>query len=300
MINCSRLHHQSNTPAPTASTTRGPFHIRRLSAFDTLQRRQACARQGQAICDASALWCATASVQFECPLIRGRTVSRTAADRPRTPSQKIMMDAAGWSEQDHGMAHGGADDDFQQFLDMNSMGNLGDGLQFDFGFHQNSSGSQHMMQVAHREALDTPMSGTDGSVMISPTAMHNQMPTAMTTAPAHQGIPPTLMPPPTPNEAISEIDAQIQFLQQQKMQQQQRQMEQQHVAFFNQQSSRMVPPTPQSLELQAGTQQYYVPPEHQTPQQQQEMYERFQRMKEQQDVCNITRVPKTYLLMYYL
>lgn len=191
-----------------------------------------------------------------------------------------MMDSAAWDNQNHGMQHG-ADDDFQQFLDMNSMGNLGDGLQFDFDFQNQNAG--HLMQVSHRETLDTPMSGTDGSVLMS-TAMHNPMPT-MTTGPAHSSIPSTMMPPHAPGDAISEIDAQIQFLQQQKLQQQQRQIEQQQVAFFAQQQSRMVPPTPQSLELQAGNHRFYAQPE-QTHQQQQDIYDRFSRMKEQQDVRN--------------
>lgn len=186
--------------------------------------------------------------------------------------------------------HHGADDDFQQFLDMNnmnSMGNLGDGLQFDFDF-QNPNGG-HLMQVQHRDALDTPMGGTEGSVLMS-TAMR-QMPT-MTTAPTNPSIPSAMMPAnPHPHahthahgDAMSDIDAQIQFLQQQKIQQQQRQMEQQQVAFFAQQQSRMVPPTPQSLELQAGNHRFYAQPEQHTPQQQQELFDNFHRMKEQQDV----------------
>lgn len=181
--------------------------------------------------------------------------------------------------------HHGAEDDFQQFLDMNSMGSLGDGLQFDFDFQGQNGG--HMMQVPHREALDTPMTGTDASVLMS-TTMHNQMPT-MSSAPAHPPISSAMMPSHHRGDAISDIDAQIQFLQQRKLQQQQRQMEEQQAAFFTQQQSRMVPPTPQSLEIQAGNHQFYTQPE-QTPQQHQEMFDRFQRMKEQQDVCTLPRV----------
>lgn len=193
-----------------------------------------------------------------------------------------MMDSAGWNNHDHGMHHG-PDDDFQQFLDMNSIGNLGDGLQFDFDF-QNQNNA-HMMQVTPRDPTDTPMSGTDG---LMAAAMHPQMPN-MTTSPAHPSIPSTLMAPQhAPNDAISDIDAQIQFLQQQKLQQQQRQMEQQQVAFFAQQHNRMVPPTPQSLEIQAGNQQqFYAHPEH-TPQQHQDMYDGYRRMKEQQDVSDLS------------
>lgn len=195
-----------------------------------------------------------------------------------------MMDSNGWNGQDHGL-HGGPDDDFHQFLDMNGMANLGDGLQFDFQDFQTQNGG-HMMQVAHRETMDTPMSGTDGPMLLS-NAMHNQMP-PMTTAPphshSHSTIPSTMIqPPPTPGEAISELDAQIQYLQQQKFQQQQRQLDEQQIAFFTRQNH-MVPPTPQSLELQAGNNRFYAHQQDQTPQQHQDMYERFQRMKEQQDV----------------
>lgn len=175
------------------------------------------------------------------------------------------------------MHHG--EDDFQQFLDMNSMAGLGDGLHFDFDFQSQNAG--HMMQVPHREALDTAMSGTDGSVLMA-TTMHNQMPT-MAPSPAHPPIPSTMMPTQHQGDAISALDAQIQFLQQQKLQEQHRQIQEQQAAFFTQQQSRMVPPTPQSLEIQAGNHQYYTHAD-QTPQQHQEMYERFQRMKEQQDV----------------
>lgn len=195
-----------------------------------------------------------------------------------------MMDSAAWNDhqhhhQHHGGMHPTADDDFQQFLDLNTMGGLGDGMQFDFDFQHQAGG--HIMPASHRDALDTPMGGTDGSTLLS-TTMQSQIPT-ITAGSTHSTIPATMMPPPTPTEAISEIDAQIQFLQQQKIQQQQRQIEEQQVAFFTQQQTRMVPPTPQSLELQAGNQQYYAQPQ-QAPQPHHELYEGYQRMKEQQDV----------------
>lgn len=196
-----------------------------------------------------------------------------------------MMESAGWNDQGHPM-HPSADDDFQQFLNMNGMDSLSEGLQFDFGDFQHPNGGS-MMQVAHRETLDTPMSGTDGSVLLS-TAMHNQM-HPMTTAPSNPAIPSNMMSTSASVNAISDIDAQIQFLQQQKLQQQQRQLEEQQAAFFAQQQSRMVPPTPQSLEIQAGNHQFYTTQPDRAAQQHQhqDMFERFQRMKEQQqqDVC---------------
>ncbi|PSR91918.1 helix-loop-helix DNA-binding domain-domain-containing protein [Coniella lustricola] len=197
------------------------------------------------------------------------------------------MDAAAWNDQDHGMHHS-TDDDIQQFLDMNSMGGFPDGLQFDFGF-QPQNGVSHLLQ---RETLDTPMSGTDAAVIMA-TTMHDHMP-ALTSAPLHAAIPSALMPSqPAPGDAISEIDAQIQFLQAQKLQQQQRQLdqqqqqheqqrrqlEQQQAAFFAQQQSRIVPATPQSLEMRAGDRPYHFQPDH-TPQPQQDIYEHFH-MKEQ-------------------
>ncbi|KAG8165389.1 hypothetical protein KVR01_005664 [Diaporthe batatas] len=191
-----------------------------------------------------------------------------------------MMESAGWNDQGHSM-HPSAEDDFQQFFNVNSMDSLSEGLQFDFGDFQHPAGGG-MMQVAHRETLDTPMSGTDGSVLMS-TAMHNPM-HPITTAPSNPALPASMMSTAASVNAISEIDAQIQFLQQQKLQQQQRQLEEQQAAFFAQQQSRMVPPTPRSLEIQAGNHQFYTAQPDRAAQQhqQQDMFERFQRMKEQQ------------------
>jgi hypothetical protein len=157
--------------------------------------------------------------------------------------------------------HPPSDDDFQQFLDMNGMGNITDSLNYDFENFQAAAGSAHLMQTP-RDQLDTPMSGTDTAMILSRTdpALQHQVP-AMTTAAAYQTIPATMMPPPTPSEAIvNSIDAQIQFLQQQKMQHQQRQLEEQQAAFFARQQTQMVPPTPQSLELPASANQFYSQP----------------------------------------
>jgi hypothetical protein len=185
-----------------------------------------------------------------------------------------MMGSAGWNGQDPGI-HPPPDDEFQQFLDMNGMGNLGEGLQFDFEFQ--NAGGVHMAGSQPREPMDTPMSGTDtpGIPSRQDNVMHSRM-QPVSTAASQPAIPTTMVPP--TNEAMAEIDAQIHFLQQQKLQHQQRQMEEQQIAFFARQN-RMVPPTPQSLELQAGTQFYPAP-----DQQQQALYERYQRLKEQQDV----------------
>ncbi|OIW34911.1 hypothetical protein CONLIGDRAFT_30882 [Coniochaeta ligniaria NRRL 30616] len=194
-----------------------------------------------------------------------------------------MMNST-WNGQDHSM-QAGQDDDFQQFLDMNGMDNMGDGMQFDFqDFHDGNGANNHMLPNQHRQTLDTAMSGTDTPDMLArsdPTGLH-QMP-AITSGVSYQSIPATMIPPPTPTEAIvNTIDAQIQFLQQQKLQ---HQLQEQQAALFAQQQQRIVPPTPQSLELQAGTHHYYSNHSQadQTPQQQPLDY-RYQRLKEQQEM----------------
>jgi len=189
-----------------------------------------------------------------------------------------MMGSTSWNGQDPGLHHA-ADDDFQQFLDMNGMGNLGEGLQFDFTDFQ-TTGAGHLLSQPPREQLDTPMSGTEAPSILSSqdAALRGQM--AVSTAVSHPAVTTALVPPPTASDAINEIDAQIQYLQQQRMQQQRRHMEEQQAAYFARQS-RVVPPTPQSLEIQAGS-QFFPLADQQS--QQQAIFERFQRLKEQQDV----------------
>ncbi|GAB1311133.1 Phosphorus acquisition-controlling protein [Madurella fahalii] len=200
------------------------------------------------------------------------------------------MDSSTWAVPNHSV-HSTTEDDFQQFLDMNGMGNLTDGMNYTFQEFQSSPGTQ-LLQSHSREPLDIAMSGADAPMLLSPavSTMQHQMP-ALTTTASYQTIPATMMPPPTPSEAIVDsIDAQIQFLQQQKLQHQQRQMEEQQAAFFARQPSRMVPPTPQSLEIQPGSNHYYGQPrtaeqqQQQQQQQQQAIEYRYQRLKEQQDM----------------
>lgn len=175
-----------------------------------------------------------------------------------------MMDSSPW---------GVAEDDFQQFLDMNSMGNMNDGINYNFQGFQSSATSQ----------LDLPMSGTDAPMLMSP-AMPHQM-SLMTSGAPYQSLPVTMMPPPSPSEAlVDNIDAQIQFLQQQKLRHQQRHLEEQQAAFFIRQQSRIVPPTPRSLELQPGTNQYYAQHNGAEQQQHQTIEYRYQRLKDQSDV----------------
>jgi hypothetical protein len=196
------------------------------------------------------------------------------------------MDTSTWAVADHSV-HG--EDDFQQFLDMNSMGNLAENVNINYNFHDfQASGNSQLLPPHSREPLDIPMSGTDAPILLSPAmpAMQHQMP-AITSAASYQSIPATMMPPPSPSGAIVDsIDAQIQFLQQQKLRHQQRQIEEHQVAFFarQQQQSRMVPPTPQSLEIQPGSNPYFSPSNGSEQQPQRPIDYRYQRLKDQPDV----------------
>ncbi|KAJ0345770.1 hypothetical protein COL154_005631 [Colletotrichum chrysophilum] len=149
------------------------------------------------------------------------------------------MDAASWN-QDPALAPS-HDEEFQQFLNMGGMGNLGDSMTFDFNDFQSGSGSG-MMHQSGREQLDTQMGGTDANMVMSNAnaAMQTQL-INMTTAAAHPAIPTQLIPPPTPTDAITEIDAQIQYLQQQRVQQQHRQIHEQHVYYTNQHAMAFTP-----------------------------------------------------------
>ncbi|KAI3320103.1 hypothetical protein HD806DRAFT_247129 [Xylariaceae sp. AK1471] len=200
-----------------------------------------------------------------------------------------MINSAAWNGQDQSMSSTG-DDDFQQFFDI-GMSNMGDSMQFDY--HDfNAQNGPSMMQHSHRDTADTPMSDANVSSVVAHSNMgvHSQIST-MTSAPSHPTVPSQILPHQhTPNDTISEIDAQIQFLQHQRLQQQQRQLEeqqrrlqQQQAAFYarQQQQRNIVPPTPQSLEMQAAS-QFYTSQDHGHPS---GMFEGYQQMKEQQDMA---------------
>ncbi|KAI1022409.1 hypothetical protein LB503_000870 [Fusarium chuoi] len=156
-----------------------------------------------------------------------------------------MMSSTAWNGQDQTMAST-SEDDFHQFLDMSSMGSLGDGMHFDFQSFQDGS-AQGLMNQA-RDAPDTIMTDSDNpGLMSTPNTMPMSTSTVQSTIPAHMMTP--------ASDPISNIDAQIQYLQQQKFQQQQRQMQEQQVAFFHN-HNHSVPPTPQSLEMPNSGQFY--------------------------------------------
>ena len=193
-------------------------------------------------------------------------------------SQAAMMASSGWDGQDHHMAQA-PDDEFQQFLDISGMG---DEMQFDFNGFQDGA-AQSMMNRQREEAQALMNNAGNNPMMNQPQGMMQNQPTHMNTSgPGTQGqMMPTSAPGP---DSISNIDAQIQYLQQQKFHQQQRQLHEQRNAFYQtHHHTRSIPPTPQSLELASGTGQFYG----QTDQIPRDVYDRnysHQRIKEQQDV----------------
>ncbi|KAI0022953.1 helix-loop-helix DNA-binding domain-containing protein [Xylariomycetidae sp. FL0641] len=148
------------------------------------------------------------------------------------------------------------EDDLSQFIDMGGMSDMNESGQFDF--------HAFMMQTSeHHEMMDTPMGNSTMPSMGSHTlgGLQSQV-SPMTSAPSRTGsIPSSIMPSQhNPGDTITDIDAQIRYLQQQKIQEQQkqlaeqqRQLQEQQAALYAQQRS-MVPPTPQSLEIQAANQ----------------------------------------------
>lgn len=161
-------------------------------------------------------------------------------------------------------------DDFQQFLDM-EINNLSD-----FDFHDFNP-----EQGLHDEgsAMDTGM-GHGRGAMVHDTTMQEHLPamTISASQPAAHG--PALTHVRSSNESITDLDAQIQYLQHQRQQQQQRQIQEQQRNYYVQ--NQMVPPTPNSVELH-GNAHYYPPSDPQ----QQAMYERFQRQMKEQEVRKV-------------
>ncbi|KAF8866499.1 hypothetical protein BDZ45DRAFT_639723 [Acephala macrosclerotiorum] len=194
-----------------------------------------------------------------------------------------MMDSSSvWNGQDPTLSVS-SQDDFQQFLDMGGMNNLGEGLPFefqDFNPAQAQGQGQQMMNQDEGESMDAAMEGGRG-MMGQDTTMQDQMP-AMTTSASHPGILGGPLNGHASGESLSDLDAQINFLQQQRHHQQQRQLQEQQRSFYAQQ--RMgVPPTPQSMEMHGNPSQFYQ--QHSDPQQQ-AMYERFRmQVKEQQEMA---------------
>ncbi|KAM0427483.1 hypothetical protein ACHAPT_007443 [Fusarium lateritium] len=181
------------------------------------------------------------------------------------------MTSAAWDGQDQAMTST-TDEDFHQFINMAS---LGDGMHFDFQGFPDGSGQALMNQP--RDPPDTIMTDTENPGLMS---VANSMP--MSTSTGQPTIPAHMMTP--ASDPISNIDAQIQYLQQQKFQQQQRQMQEQQAAFFHN-HNHSVPPTPQSLEMPNSGQFYSQAEQVSQP----GVYDRgYQRMKDQQDQMAFT------------
>ncbi|KAI2618387.1 helix-loop-helix DNA-binding domain-containing protein [Hypoxylon sp. NC1633] len=197
-----------------------------------------------------------------------------------------MMDPNPWNGQDQTLPSSD-NDDFQQFLEMGGMSNFGDGLQLDFQDYNGANGAS-MMHHQPGDSIDTPMSNSNVPTIIARNDMGSQSQISpMTSAPSHPGISTQQMMPQhrSSSAALSELDAQIHFLQQQRAQQQrqlaaQRQFHEQ-AAFYAQQRN-MVPPTPQSLEIQAANQFFAHPNQGHSS----DLFDGYQQhLKEQQDMA---------------
>ncbi|OAA73253.1 phosphorus acquisition-controlling protein [Cordyceps fumosorosea ARSEF 2679] len=194
-----------------------------------------------------------------------------------------MMSSAAWDGQDQHMSTG-PDDEFNQFLDMTGIGTIPDAtaMQFDFHTFNDASSSapqpmmpgaahqhqhqhaQHQHQHQHQQqrqqppptAADALMTDPDPSAMIPRSDGLLQNHTPAMSAVSHPSIPAHMLATSAP-DSISNIDAQIHYLQQQKFQQQQRQLQDQHATFYGPHGHHSVPPTPQSLEMPPGSGQFY-------------------------------------------
>ncbi|XWW92267.1 hypothetical protein V2A60_000190 [Cordyceps javanica] len=191
------------------------------------------------------------------------------------------MSSAAWEGQDQHMSSG-PDDEFNQFLDMTGMGTIPDAATMQFDFHAfndtSSAGPQPMMPAtAHQNhpqhqhhqprhpasaaaSADALMTDSDPSAMIPRSDGLLQNHTPAMSAVSHPSVPAHMLATSAP-DSISNIDAQIHYLQQQKFHQQQRQLHEQQATFYGPHGP-SVPPTPQSLEMPpTAAGQFYSQPE---------------------------------------
>ncbi|KAI1813380.1 hypothetical protein GGS20DRAFT_553640 [Poronia punctata] len=207
------------------------------------------------------------------------------------------MNTGSWTRRDPDMPSSD-ENGFQQFFDI-GMSHTGDGMPFDFSsFHDMDPAS--MMQHSHHNEIDTSMSGTNMVSIAAHSSMGVQTQvSAMASASAHAVISSQVQSQQhNASNAILDIDAQIRFLQHQKLEQQQRQIEEERrrlqeeeAAFYaqrrlqqqqqQQQKHNIVPPTPQSLEMQAAGHFYTSHDQvHSTG-----MFDGYQQMKDSQDMA---------------
>ncbi|KAB8302526.1 hypothetical protein EYC80_005916 [Monilinia laxa] len=163
------------------------------------------------------------------------------------------MDTSGlWNSQDPTLSIP-SQEDFQQFIDLN-MNNMADTLQFDFDFNQQQSQNQQMMHQDGMGSMNVEMIGSHQ--MGHNGTLQEHMPST-TTASNHSAILGTpIINPHTSTDNMMDFDAQIQYLKQQKRQLQLRQSQEQQRNFYAQ--SRMVPPTPNSMEIHGVNQHFYT------------------------------------------
>jgi len=186
----------------------------------------------------------------------------------------MMESSGGWDGQDPTLSVP-SQDDFQQFLDM-GMNNLSDSLQFDFPEFNHQQAQGQLMHQNGAEAMDTGIE--NGGEAGQDTTMQEHMP-SMTTAASHPAIQGgAISHAHSSNESLVELDAQIQYLQHQRNQQQQRQMQEQQRNFYA--HNRMIPPTPNSMELHGANSQFYPHPDPQ----QQALYDRYRLQVKEQEV----------------
>ena len=171
-----------------------------------------------------------------------------------------------WNGQDSTLS---GQDDFQQFLDMN----LGENLQFDFQDFQTQQDAQ-MLQGGNVDAMDTSM-GNVQQIIAHDTSMQEAMAAITATA----NFPNKVAHAHPVENSIVELDAQIQYLQQQRQQQQQRQIQDQQRNFYAQQ--RMIPPTPNSVEMHGAN----FPAYGQAGSQQQMMFDGYQMPRKEDVSC---------------
>jgi hypothetical protein len=152
--------------------------------------------------------------------------------------------------------------------------NLGE---FDFqDFNPQSGQAAQLLHQDGGDAMDTGMDNRRGPIA-QDTTMQEHMP-AMTTAASH----PTIHGGPlshgrSSDESLSELDAQIQYLQHQRHQQQQRNIQEQQRNYYAQ--SRIIPQTPNSIEMHGNNSQFYSQSDTQ-----QAIYDRFRMQVKEQEV----------------
>ncbi|KAK8140263.1 helix-loop-helix DNA-binding domain-containing protein [Apiospora sp. TS-2023a] len=180
------------------------------------------------------------------------------------------------------------EDDFQQFLELGGMSNIGDGLQFDFqDFNPatNPSSMMHSSHQGHHDHMDTAMSGTETAGIIASSSM--SMPTQMIPTTSESMVPtvPSQMmgsQHPSPGDALSDLDAQIQFLQHQRMQEHHRQIQEQNMQFEEQQINFFAQ---QQRTVATTTAAAAAPPGRADPQHSHGMFDRYPRLKDQTDMA---------------